>query len=174
MDRIASRVLVRCLPSRQRADFPEILERFGLSRDCGLPPDQGGCTDLTLLAYTGARLTGDSFEICETFEGFEGRFSYVFDVAGYRYYADSNQLEQSEPIFFERERANERDPNAIRLARRGGETVGYVNRLQAETVGRWIDTGSITGRVFRINGRAQYPRLFVRADVETSPRAAAA
>lgn len=167
LNRIASDVLMRRLPPRERADFSELLARFGL------PPDQD-YTDPTLLAYTGARLTSDSFSICETFDGFEGRFSYVFDVAGSRHYVDCNQLEQSEAIFFEREPANEHDPNAIRLARGDGETVGYVNRLQAETVGHWIDNGSIIGSVFRVNGRAQYPRLFVRADVETSTHAPAA
>lgn len=167
LDRIASDVLMRRLPPRDRADFPDLLARFGL------PSDQE-YSDLTLLAYTGARLTSDSFSICETFDGFEGRFSYVFDVAGNRRYVDYNALEQSEAIFFEREPTNEHDPNAIRLAREDGSTVGYVNRLQAETVGQWIDNGSIVGSVFRVNGRVQYPRLFVQADVETSARAEAA
>lgn len=167
LDRIASDVLMRRLPPRDRGDFSDFLARFGL------PSDQE-YTDLTLLAYTGAQLTSDSFSICETFDGFEGRFSYVFDVAGNRHYVDYNELEHSEAIFFEREQTNENDPNAIRLSRQDGATVGYVNRLQAETVGQWIDNGSITGNVFRVNGRAQYPRLFVQADIETSARAAAA
>ncbi|MCY4243673.1 MAG: HIRAN domain-containing protein [Rhodobacter sp.] len=160
-ERIAPDVLIRRLPPRERTDFPDLLTRFGL-------PADRDYTDLTLLAYTGARLTGDSFSICETFDGFEGRFSYVFDVAGSRHYVDYSELEKSDAIFFEREPTNERDPNAVRLARGNGNTVGYVNRLQAETVGQWIDNGSVTGSVFRVNGRIQYPRLFVQADIETS------
>ncbi len=74
LDRIAEEVLVRRLPPRHRLDFDELLRRFGL------PPDQE-YPALTLLAYTGARLTGDSFSVCETFDGFEPPFSYVFDVA---------------------------------------------------------------------------------------------
>lgn len=167
LDRIALDVLMRRLPPRERADFSDLLLRFGL-------PDEQEYTDLTLLAYTGARMTSDSFSVCETFDGFDGPFSYVFDVAGNRHYVDYNQLEPSETILFQREPTNEQDPNAIRLAREDGSTVGYVNRLQAEVVGRWIDSGAISGRVFRVNGRAQYPRLFVHADIETSPRAAAA
>lgn len=167
LSRIASDVLMRRLPPRDRADFSELLTRFGL-------PSDRAYSDLTLLAYTGARLTRDSFSVCETFDGFEGAFSYVFDVAGNRHYVDYNQLELGEAIHFEPEPTNEVDPNAIRLARADGETVGYVNRLQAETVRRWLDNGSVTATVFRVNGRLQYPRLFVRADIETDTRAAAA
>lgn len=167
LSRIASDVLMRRLPPRDRADFSELLTRFGL-------PSDRTYSDLTLLAYTGARLTSDSFSVCETFDGFEGAFSYVFDVAGNRHYVDYNQLEVGEAIHFESEPTNEVDPNAIRLARADGETVGYVNRLQAETVRSWLDNGSVNATVFRVNGRLQYPRLFVHADIETDSCAAAA
>ena len=75
------------LPPRVGVIFGELLERFGL------PPNQN-YPALTLLAYTGARLTGDSFSVSETFDGFDPPFSYVFDVAGNRHYqALYNQLE---------------------------------------------------------------------------------
>jgi hypothetical protein len=166
LSRIASDVLMRRLPPRDRADFSDLLVRFGL-------PGDRPYTDLSLLAYTGARLTSDSFSVCETFDGFEGAFSYVFDVAGNRHY-NYNVLETGEAIFFEHEPANSMDPNAIRLAREGGETVGYINRLQAPTVRSWLFNGSVDATVFRVNGRLQYPRLFVRANIQTNTRAAAA
>ncbi|SLN39094.1 hypothetical protein ROA7450_01856 [Roseovarius albus] len=160
LSRIASDVLMRRLPPRGRSDFSDLLTRFGL-------PADRSYSDLSLLAYTGARLTSDSFSICETFDGFDTPFTYVFDVAGNRHYVDYNELERSEPVVFEREPDNEVDPNAIRLARGDGETVGYINRLQAPAVGQWLDGGSIMAEVFRVNGRAQYPRLFVRAEVSS-------
>lgn len=167
LSRIASDVLMRRLPPRDRADFSELLVRFGL-------PADHTYTDLSLLAYTGARLTSDSFSVCETFDGFEGAFSYVFDVAGNRHYFDYNELQLGEAIYFEHEPMNPVDPNAIRLARESGETVGYVNRIQAQTVRSWLVNGSVDATVFRVNGRLQYPRLFVQTNIETNTRAAAA
>jgi len=167
LDVLASKILIRRLPPLGRSDFPELLLRFGLLADQAYP-------DLSLLAYTGAKLSSDRFSICETFDGFEGSFSYVFDVAGSRHDVDYNDLGLGEAVFFEPEPTNEVEPNAIRLARADGETVGYVNRLQAETVRSWLENGSVIGTVFRVNGGLQYPRLFVRADIETNTGAVAA
>ena len=159
VDRIAEEVLMHRLPPRNRRDFGELLERFGL------PPNQN-YPALTLLAYTGARLTGDSFSVSETFDGFDPPFTYVFDVAGSRHYqALYSQLSLGESLHFEREPCNQHDPNAVRIARTDGTTVGYVNRLQACAVGRWLDDERIAARVFRANGRNEHPRLFVRADI---------
>lgn len=156
------------LPPRNRRDFGELLERFGL------PPNQN-YPALTLLAYTGARLTGDSFSVCETFDGFDPPFTYVFDVAGNRHYqALYNQLSPGESLHFEREPGDEHDRNAIRIARTDSTTVGYVNRLQTGAVGRWLDDDMIVARVFRTNGRTEYPRLFVLADIASRPKAPAA
>ena len=167
LSRIASDVLMRRLPPRNRADFSDLLARFGL-------PTDHTYSDLSLLAYTGARLTSDSFSVCETFDGFEGTFSYVFDVAGSRHFVDYNELDLGEAIYLEHEPTNPVDSNAIRMALEDGRTVGYVNRLQAPTVRSWLVNGSVDAAVFRVNGRLQYPRLFVRANIETNTRAAAA
>ena len=159
LDRIAEEVLMRRLPPRSRPDFGELLERFGLPPNANYPA-------LTLLAYTGARLTGDSFSVCETFDGFELPFAYVFDVAGSRHYQDLyDRLSPGESLHFEREPDNEFDPDAIRIERTDGTTVGYVNRLQTAAVGRWLDNDMISARVFRANVRIEYPRLFVLADI---------
>lgn len=164
----AIEVLLRRLPPRERADFGQWLAGFGLSAEDDLSP-------LTLLAYTGARLTSDSFSVCETFDGFSEPFSYVFDVAGNRHYQEQyGDLEVGEALAFVRETDNPQDPNAIMITRSDGTAVGYVNRLQAETVGQWVDAGQITGAVYRVNGRAEYPRLFVLADVSSSAKVMAA
>lgn len=168
LDRLACDLLMRRLPSRSRADFGELLQRFGLSGDHEY-------SDLSLLAYTGARLTSDSFSVCETFDGFAAPFTYVFDMAGNRHYQElETALEISEELVFQREIENEFDPNAVVVSRLNGETVGYVNRLQADVVGRWLDNGSIRASVSRINGRAQYPRIFVKAEIISDKNSAAA
>lgn len=152
-------VLIRRLPPKQRDDFGEILERFGL-------PADGAYSDLSLLAYTGARLTSDSFSVCETFDGFEPPFTYLFDVAGYRHNRrDSGEVENGDPVLFAREPRNRWDEDAVRINRADGSKVGYVNRLQAEKVGEWLDEGPINATVLRINGRIQYPRMFVLAEI---------
>lgn len=156
---IARDVLMRRLPPRGRADFSEFLQRFGL-------PFDAQYSDLTLLTYTGARLTSDSFSICETFDGFSAPFTYVFDVAGIRHYASVyNDLRQGEPVIFERERENQYDANAIRLADSRGLTISYVNRLQASVIGNWVDQNMISAEIYRVNGRPQYPRVFIKANI---------
>ena len=153
-------VLKRRLPPDSRPDFNEFKERFGLS-----PVAQ--FTLLSLLAYTGARLTSDSFGISETFDGFDHPFRYVFDIAGYRHYRENAlDLDKGEAINFQPEPSNQNDHNAVEVVRKTGVRVGYVNRMQALPVLRWLQHGIIRAWVFRINGRSVYPRLFVMADIE--------
>lgn len=156
--RMAMKVLTRRLPPRSRADFGRMLE------DLGLPAD-GRYSELSLLAYTGARMTSDSFSVCETFDGFEPPFSYVFDVAGYRRHRERTlSLEEGETLRFEREPDNGHDPDAVRIVRGDGGRVGYVNRLQSPVVGKWVDSNEINARVVGIDRGPAHPRLFVRAE----------
>lgn len=155
----ATDVLKRRLPPQNRPDFKEFMERFGLSSSTYF-------SILSLLAYTGARLSSDSFGISETFEGFDRPFSYVFDVAGYRHYReDVLDLAENEPMLFQHEPTNQDDPNAVKVVRQNGTHVGYVNRTQTLPMLRWLEHGNVDARVFRINGRSAYPRLFVMADI---------
>ena len=155
----ATDVLKRRLPPLNRPDFNDFKEQFGLSQKAHF-------TVLSLLAYTGARLSSDSFGISETFDGFERPFRYVFDIAGYRHYQEGiPDLAENEPLLFRHEPTNSVDPHAVEVTRRNGARVGYINRLQTGPVVRWLTHGTIDARVFRLNGRSVYPRLFVMADV---------
>ena len=156
----ATDILKRRLPPNYRPDFKEFMERFGLSPAAYF-------SILSLLAYTGARLSSDSFGISETFDGFNHPFRYVFDIAGYRHYRENVlDLDEDEAVLFRPEPGNQDDPNAVEIVRQNGGRVGYVNRMQARTVLRWLRHGNIEAWVFRINGRSVYPRLFVMADIE--------
>lgn len=153
-------VLARRLPPRNRPDFHEFMETFGLS-------PQADFSDLSLLAYTGARVTGDSFGVTETFEGFDRPFRYVFDVSGYRHYRDgAPDIAIDEPVIFQHDPTNEYDLHAVEATRNSGVRLGYINRLQTQTVREWLERGSVDARVFRLGGRSAYPRLFVMADIE--------
>ena len=91
------------------------------------------------------------------------------DVSGYRHYRnDAIDLGIDEPVVFRHEPANEYDSHAVVVARQDDARLGYVNRLQAQTVRGWIERGSIDACVFSLNGRSAYPRLFVMADIEPS------
>lgn len=158
----ATEVLIRRLPPPTRPDFNEFVETFGLSRKAQF-------TQLSMLAYTGARLVSDSFGIAETFEGFDRAFRYVFDIAGYRRYRnDVLDLAVGEPVIFRHEPENPNDPDAVVVVRSSGARLGYVNRIQSRPVLQWLTRGTIEAHVFRLNGRPAYPRLFVVADVQPS------
>ena len=159
-DRRAMKLLRHRLPPRSRTDFGDMLRRFGL-------PADWDHTDLSLLAYTGARRPGNRFSVCETFDGFDEPFTYVFDLAGVRHCRDACEgLSPGDPLTFECERDSDRDSDAIRVtSARNGATVGYVNCVQADVVRRWLNDGQINSSMFRFNGRPGYPRLFVRADI---------
>lgn len=160
-DRNAAALLRLRLPPRRRGDFGEMLERFGL-------PADWDHTDLSLLAYTGARQMHDEFSVCETFDGFDAPFDYVFDLAGVRQCRRAcERLSFGDALEFVRDLTIDLD--AVRVVRPGapeGEaTVGYVNCIQAKTVCQWLDDGMIRSRALRFNARPDCPRLFVHAEV---------
>ncbi|MBL4873265.1 MAG: HIRAN domain-containing protein [Rhodobacteraceae bacterium] len=158
----AINTLGRRLPNSERADYVEFLNRFGLSPENNLPT-------LSLLAYTGAKLTSDSFSVADTFEGFDHSFQYIFDVAGRRHNFDATPSPQKgDAVSFCPEPENPHDPHAIALRDDDGNRLGYVNTCQAAAVNTWLANGSISGEVFRVNGRTSYPRLFVIAAIEPS------
>lgn len=164
----AIKTLGRRLPSSERTDYAEYLARFGLTPDHNLPP-------LSLLAYTGGRLTSDSFSIADTFEGFDRPFQYIFDVAGRRHsFSHSPNLSIGDYAEFRAEPLNEFDSNAVEIIGSNGNRFGYVNACQVEAVNAWLLNGTINARVFRINGRPSYPRLFIIADIVPSSKLGAA
>ena len=162
-DRIGVELLRRRLPPEQRRDYGKILQTFGLPVDLDLSDH------LTLMAYTGAR-NDDDFSICETFDGFDRPFRFLFDLANVRHdgtYDVCAKLAPGEALTFRREPDNPHDPNAVKVVRAANEKekAGYVNHLQAEAVGRWLDDGEITASAFMFSGRSVYPRLYVNVNV---------
>ena len=162
-DRIGFELLRRRLPPEQRRDYGKILQTFGLPADL----DRGD--HLTLMAYTGAR-NDDSFSICETFDGFDRPFRFLFDIANVRRdgtYDVCVKLAPGEALTFKREPDSPHGPNAVKVVRAANEKekAGYVNHLQAEAVGRWLDEGEITASAFKFTERSVYPRLFVNVNV---------
>lgn len=165
-ERLAMKLFRRRLPPSNRDDFGEFLARFGLPADWNY-------TDLSLLAYTGARRPGCGFSFCETFDGFEDPFSYMFDLTDVVNSLDvCSQLLPGEAVEFVCEAGDENRPSEVRVARASdGATVGYVNRVQAGVVSQWLSDGQIKAKVFKFNTFPVEPWVLVRADV--TPVAAA-
>lgn len=158
----AINTLGRRLLMPNRPDYAEYLARFGLRIEHKL-------STLSLLAYTGAKLTSDSFSVSETFEGFDRSFQYIFDVAGRRHAEKfTPSPEEGDSVIFRADLDNKHDQHAVELVNTDGDRFGYVNRGQAKAVRQWLSEGEITGKVFRVNGRTDYPRLFVFADIQPS------
>lgn len=158
----AIQTLGRRLLNSDRSDYADYLSRFGLS------PNQNLST-LSLLAYTGARLTSDSFSVADTFEGFDRPFQYIFDVAGRRHSIDeSPNLEVGDNVEFRADIENEFDEDAVEIVGPHEKRIGYVNACQTKAVRRWLKNGSINAQVFRINGRPSYPRTFIFAQIDPS------
>ena len=162
-ERIGFEELRRRLPPAERRDYGKILQIFGL------PADLDRSDHLTLMAYTGAR-NDDDFSICETFDGFDRPFRFLFDLANVRRdgtYDVCAKLTPGEALTFKREPDNPHCPNAIKVVRAANEKekAGYVNHLQAEVVGRWLDEGEITASAFMFSGRSVDPRLYLNVNV---------
>ena len=162
-EKIGFEQLRRRLPPDQRTDFGEIMQAFGL------PADVDRSDRLTLLAYTGAP-EDDDFSICETFDGFDRPFRFLFNLANVRRdgtYDVCAKLKPGEALTFKREPDNPHDPNAVKVVRAANEKekAGYVNHLQAEAVGRWLDEGEVTASVFDFIGHSVDPILYVSANV---------
>lgn len=154
-------VLMRRLPPTDRSDFPDFMRAFGLDPDAGF-------SDLSLLAYTGARLKSDndSFGITETFDGFTRPFDYVFDVAGVRHYREAmDTTPEGSDVFFRHEADSQHDAQAVEIVNEGGLRLGYLNKLQAAKMLQWMEQGQVSAHIYRKNGRPDYPRLFIEARI---------
>ena len=163
-EKIGFEQLRRRLPPEQRRDYGKIMQKFDL------PADVDRSDHLTLLAYTGARHVNDSFSVCETFDGFDRPFRFLFDIANVRRdgtYDVCAKLAPGEALTFKREPDSPHGPNAVKVVRAANEKekAGYVNHLQAEAVGRWLDDGEITASAFMFSRRSVYPRLYVNVNV---------
>jgi len=150
----------RILP-RARPDYEEYLNQFGISDTHGLSP-------LSILAYTGARLTRDSFSVCETFDGFGNEVSYVFEVAGYRRrWQQVRDLSEGHPVSFVADSENPHDESAVKIVTNDNRRIhlGYINRLQSSVVRRWVDTCTVSATVYRNFSNPYFPEMHVRADI---------
>lgn len=158
--------LMRRLPPRTRPDFAEYKRQFRL-------PDHLAVTDFGLLGITEAKLPSDGFSVVDPFDAGTVNCDLLLEVAGYRYYAQKIRLGEGDPVGFDAEPQNPRDPNAV-MVRSSGQLVGYINRLQAGAFRCWLAGREVSGVIERLNGQAGKPRAFVFVRVRPARGRAAA
>jgi len=149
------------ITSRKREDFDLYLETLGID-----PSDKDKISDFALLGYGEARLPNDGFHVVNDYADNETPVEFVTELSGVQYgdYAQGrsqiSNLTLEMPLSITHEPENNHDPNAVYI-HNDGKKIGYINRIQAKTVTRWIQQGkTIQVTLHRKNGRPSAPRLF--------------
>lgn len=151
----------RRLPPPTRPDFRNFLEHYRFKGSSTIPI-------MSLLALTEARLPSDGFSLIDRLDPAADTVEIVFEVAGHRHNSTTHDLlTVGEELKLVRDPANVVDSNAVRIEA-SGHLIGHVNRLQAETVGRWLEERDVTAWLIRLNGKPTSPRAF--AFVRVRPR----
>lgn len=150
--------LLRRLPPSTRSDFGDFLAYFRIPSDTKLSP-------LGLLAATEARLPGDGFSFIDPLDPMISTVDVVLEIAGFRHYAPhASPIALGAQVTLSAETFNTHDPHAVAMSI-GGAKVGYVNRLQAPSVRKWLEIRSVNGWISRLNGRPDAPRAFAFVEV---------
>ena len=165
---------MRRLPPPSRPDFAEYKRQFRL-------PPLLFVSNFGLLGRTEAKLPSDGFSLVDPLDGAVDHCDLMLEVAGYgRYPQILAPLSVGDPVWLQAEPWNEVDQNAV-VIRASGQTIGYVNRLQAAAFQQWLRERAITSVVERLNGQPA-PRAFVfirirparaRANASAAPSPAA-
>lgn len=148
---------LRRLPPATRADFAQYETYFSIRPGSMLPP-------LTLLGITEARLPSDGFSLVDPLSPDVSEGDAIFEIAGYRYQDVGQAPAIGDRIELSPDPTNEHDPNAIEVLWQGSR-IGFVNRLQAVTIGQWLRSREVECSVLRLNGRAGAPRAYAKITV---------
>jgi len=145
---------MRRLPSRRREDFNKYLEILRLKTDNNI-------SDFTLLGYSAAKLPGDDFSICPSFENQDNCFEFLMDIAGFRYLnIDMDKISIGATNSFQKDLTNQLDPNAIKIFT-DNIHIGFVPRILLSTFHQWLADGRIEHAVIeRKNGQTDRPVLY--------------
>jgi len=120
-----------------------------------------------LLGYGEGRLPNDGFHVVNDYADHTPPVEFVTELSGIQYgdYAQNfnalNDLTIGMPLSVQHEPNNPHDPNAV-FIHHNDQKIGYINRIQAKTLSRWIKAGrTLKATLHRKNGRPTDPRIFV-------------
>ncbi len=149
---------VRRLPPRKREDFGKYLNTYML-------PENFSGSDMALLAYTGARLPGDGFEIIPDLKNVNLPVEFMVEVAGFRYQTvPIVDLHVDAIVNFSCDKKNEHDSNAIAVSYKN-RRIGFVPRPLLESFNKWILGNKVTAKIVRLNGKTERPLVFLLVKV---------
>lgn len=141
---------MRRMPPRDRSDYHKYLERFRISNV--------EMSDFALLGYTEAKLPTDGFSLVNPLNDISVPSEYLLELSGYRkYISDACEMALGDQLDLESEPTNEHDASAVKFVWKG-KVVGYVNRVQAPAVSRWLTSQTLECVFERRNGTADRPR----------------
>jgi hypothetical protein len=145
----------RRLPPRSREDFLDYQRHFRL-------PGWTVVSDFALLGITEGKLPNDGFSLVDPFSDDVEFRDVLLEVAGFRY-REEQQRENVRvgcPVSLVPEPTNCHDPHAVAV-HLSGQTIGYINRLQAPAFLRLLADCRIEAWIERVNGKPSHPRLFI-------------
>lgn len=129
------------LPDRKRKDIDRILDKYGLQK----------FDAYQLLKMSGAKLPIDRLYFIDPILNFDGEFEKTFYLAGARHYLGCEgedcvkaiSVTRGDEVFFERDKENKYDSNAIRVVNENHSLLGYVPRYYAEAFVRIIEENRV-------------------------------
>jgi hypothetical protein len=165
-DRVLEAFLRR-VPPATRSDFPDYLAHYHVGRSTLLSP-------LALLAVTEARLPSDGFFLVDPLDASATCVDVVFEVADFRHYEHDGVCVAPEDLLeLAPEYSNPKDPDAVQV-KADGQVIGYVNRLQAATVRKWLKQRLVGCRIARLGGSPDSPRAYAFLRVRPAEHSIAA
>ncbi|MBF0614664.1 MAG: hypothetical protein HQL92_05870 [Magnetococcales bacterium] len=168
-DRYTSGILetfMRRMPPKKRRDYDDFLRLWRLDPAIAISP-------LALLGYVGAQLPGDGFSMVHPFDNAYPPFEILEEVAGFRYMQDAKEmlstLQVGQEIQLRPEPDNPHDRQAIRIQLPDNHLVGFINKLHAPVLHRWLENPGVRGFIDRINGTSARPLIYVFLEVGANP-----
>lgn len=151
--------LMRRLPPRTRADFPQYLEALRIKPGTEL-------SDFALLGYSGAKLPSDNFAIINPFENINSEFEFLLEAAGYRHLSSPETIINDQATF-KVEFDYARNEEVIKIFTRD-KHIGYVTKALIPSVKTWIGLNRIKGAwVEKKNGNPEQPVTFLYVQISS-------
>lgn len=147
-------IFTRRLPSRKREDFSSYLKQYNL------PNDFSG-SDFSLLAYTGARLTNDKFEIIPDLADAESPIDFIVKASGTHYYQDAvSACKEGDKILFELEPSNIFDTTAVKIICNNVQ-IGYINKAQSSGFTKLFNKGKLHASLMKLSINESKPTALI-------------
>lgn len=169
--RVYSNALVpfaRRLPERRRSDFIRQKLAYGLN-------ENKDYSDFELLGHFSGRIASDEFELIDPFDEIVAGNKILVELTGVRHFQmEINTDYNGQPVLLNHDEGNCYDEYATKVVLNDGTGIGWINSVQNQNLLNAISNLNYIANIFRTNGRASYPRVFVFVDFQDSIVAEAA